>query len=203
MDKAAPVDPRVHELIRRRWSPRAFADRPVDPPALRSLLQAAQWAPSSYNEQPWAFVVATRDAPESYERLMGCLVPYNQNWAKSAPVLAVSVAKAAFDRNGKPNLHAFHDVGLAVAQLTLQATAEGLAVHQMAGFDADRARRALEIPDGWDPVAAIALGHPADPETLPPDVRDKELAERERKPLSEFVFSGTWGEPASAVTART
>lgn len=201
MDKSAPVDTRVHELIRRRWSPRAFADRPLDAATLRSLLQAAQWAPSSYNEQPWAFVVATRDDAEGYERLLGCLVPFNQKWAKSAPVLALSVAKAAFERNGKPNRHAFHDVGLAVAQLTLQATAEGLAVHQMAGFDADEARRVLEIPDGWDPVAAIAVGYPAEADSLPEDLREKESAERRRKPLSRFVFSGTWGEAAPAVSA--
>lgn len=201
MDKSAPVDPRVHELIRRRWSPRAFSERPVDPATLRSLLQAAQWAPSSYNEQPWAFIVALRDEPESYERLLGCLVPFNQSWAVSAPVLALSLARAAFESNGKPNRHAFHDVGLAVAQLTLQATAEGLTVHQMAGIDVGEARRALAIPEGWDPVAGIALGYPADPDSLPEDLRAKEYAERRRKPLSEFVFSGSWGEAASALTA--
>lgn len=194
MEKPAPIDPRAHELIRRRWSPRTFADRPVEAETLRLLLEAAQWAPSSYNEQPWVFLVATRQEPEEYERLLGCLVPFNQGWAKNAPVLMLSVAKLEFERNGKPNRHAYHDVGLAAAQLTLQATALGLFVHQMAGIDADAARETYGIPEGWDPVAAIALGYPGDLESLPEDLRSKETAERTRKPLEDFVFTGSWGE---------
>lgn len=194
MEKPAPVDPKVHELIRRRWSPRAFADRPVEAETLRLLLEAAQWAPSSYNEQPWAFLVATREDPQEFERLLGCLVPFNQGWAKNAPVLMLSVARLAFERNGKPNRHAYHDVGQAAAQLTFQATALGLFVHQMAGIDAEVARETYCIPEGWDPVAAIALGYPGEPESLPDDLRSKETAERRRKPLEDFVFSGAWGE---------
>lgn len=196
MNKSAPVDHPVHELIRERWSPRAFADRPVEPDKLRSLLEAARWAPSSYNEQPWAFVMATREQPEQFERLLGCLLPGNQAWAKAAPVLMISVAKLRFDRNATHNRTAYHDLGLAAAQLTLQATALGLAVHQMAGIHLDQARETYGIPEGYDPVAGIAIGYPGDPETLPEALRAMERAPRQRKPLAAMVFSESWGEAA-------
>ncbi len=200
MKKPAPVDARVHELVRERWSPRAFADRGLEPADLRSLLQAAQWAPSSYNEQPWAFVVAPREEAEEFDRLAGCLVPGNQTWARSAAVLMVAVAKLHFDRNGKPNRHAAHDLGLAIGQLTTQATALGLSVHQMAGFDAGATRRTYGIPEGWEPMTAIAIGYPGDPESLPDGMRERELAARQRKPLTEFVFAGSWGRTAELNT---
>ena len=153
MTKTASNDHPIHDLLKHRWSPRAFADRAVEPDNLRSLLEAARWSPSSYNEQPWAFVVATRDRPEEFARVLGCLVEFNQTWAKSAPVLMLTFAHLSFDRNGQPNRHAYHDVGLAVANLTLQATAERLAVHQMAGIVPDKVRATFGVPEGWDPVA--------------------------------------------------
>jgi nitroreductase len=197
LGKPAPAGHPIHALLRERWSPRAFADRPVPVEALASLFEAARWAPSSFNEQPWAYLVAPRQDGADFQRLLACLVPGNQAWASAAPVLALSVAKLAFDRNGRPNRHAFHDVGLASAQLTLQAAALGLAVHQMAGFDVGQARRAYGIPEGWEPAAAIALGYPADPVTLPEDLRQREVQPRRRKGLEEFVFSGSWGRPAA------
>ncbi len=196
MKKPAPVSDRVHELIRERWSPRAFADRPIETPELRSLLEAAQWAASSFNEQPWTFIVARREEPEMHRRLLDCLVPGNQVWAEKAPVLMLSVAKLAFDRNGKPNRHAWHDVGLAASQLVLQATSLGLVAHQMAGFDAGKARDVWGLPEGHEPVAAIAVGYPGDVESLPEKLRQGETSPRRRKPLSEVAFSGRWGEPA-------
>lgn len=196
MNKPAPVDPPVHDFIRQRWSPRAFADRDLEPGVLRSLLQAAQWAPSCFNEQPWAFIVATRDQPEAFAELLGCLVPGNQTWAKSAPLLMLTAAKLAFDHNGKPNRHALHDVGLAVAQLTLQATSLGLGVHQMAGIDRGKARETYGIPESWDPVTAVAVGHFGDPQSLPEGLRERELGPRKRKPLADFVFAGGWGQAA-------
>lgn len=192
-----PYDERsdIHELLRRRWSPRAFSPRPVRADTLARLFEAARWAASSLNEQPWGFVVAdARDRPEDFARLLGCLNESNAVWAGAAPVLMLSVAKRRFDRGGAENRHAWHDVGQAAASLTLQATAEGLAAHQMAGFDADRAREELGLPEGWDPVAVIAVGYPGDPEALPEKLRERERAVRTRKPSSEFVFRGRWGE---------
>jgi nitroreductase len=130
---------------------------------LRSLLEAARWAASSYNQQPWHFIVATKEDPRVYERLLGCIVPANALWAGKAPVLMLTVAKLTYDANGAPNRHALHDVGQATANLSLQATALGLAVHQMGGFDMERAREEFSIPEGYEPVAAIAVGYPGDP----------------------------------------
>ncbi len=171
MTRTARNDHPIHDLLKRRWSPRAFADRAVEPAKLRSLLEAARWAPSSFNEQPWAFVVATRDRPEDYERVLGCLIEFNQGWAKAAPVLMLSFAHLAFDRNDQPNRHAFHDVGLAMANLTVQATDEGLVVHQMAGIVPDKIRTAFAVPEGWEPVAAAAIGYPGDPAVLSEELR--------------------------------
>lgn len=200
MENAARTDFPVDDLIRRRWSPRAFADRPVEPEKLRSLLEAARWAPSSFNQQPWAYVVATREEPEAFARLLSALMEGNRVWAARAPLLMLSVAKLNFDHNGQANRHAFHDVGLATANLVTQATAMGLSVHQMAGFDAAKARELFGIPDGWEPVAAIALGYRGEASSLPAPLRDRELARRARKPLEEFVFSGRWGHTAPLVS---
>jgi nitroreductase len=199
MQKLAETRYPIHELLRERWSPRAFADRMVEPEKLRSLLEAARWAPSSFNEQPWSFIVATKEHPGEYERLLSCLVEGNVRWAQHAPVLMLSVARLAFERNQKPNRHAFHDVGLAVENLVIQATALGLAVHQMAGFHVDKARELFSIPDGHEPVAALVLGFPGDPAGLPEDLREREVAPRIRKPLESFVFSGQWGQSSPLV----
>ncbi|MHC5010008.1 MAG: nitroreductase family protein [Planctomycetota bacterium] len=193
MDKAASTAHPIHDLMARRWSPRAFDARSVPPDVLRSVLEAARWAPSSFNAQPWHFIVATKDAPEDFARLLACLVEGNQGWARHAPVLLFSAARLDFERNGKPNRHAWHDVGLATENLMLQATAHGLVTHAMAGYHADVARETLGIPEGFEPVAAIALGYPGDPSRLPDPLRAAEAAPRTRKPLSEIVFEGRWG----------
>jgi nitroreductase len=151
---------------------------------IHSLLEAARWAPSSFNEQPWRFIVATKDDPAEYEKLLGCLNPKNQEWAKSAPVLMLSAAKLTLTRNDKPNRYAYHDVGLAVSQMLVQATALGLHVHQMGGYDKTKARETYQIPEGYDPVAAIAIGYSA--QDTP--------ASRTRKPQDEIAFAGAWGE---------
>ncbi|HEV8385971.1 MAG TPA: nitroreductase family protein [Candidatus Acidoferrales bacterium] len=187
----------LHELLERRWSPVAFSPQPVEPEKLRSVLEAARWAASSFNEQPWVYLVATKDDPENFQRLLSCLVESNQAWATNAPVLMLSVAKLHFDKNGKPNRHALHDVGAASASLTLQGTALGLFVHQMAGFDAEKARREFSIPEGWEPGAAIALGYLGDDSTLPDKLRERNRGVRKRKPLEEFVFTGGWGKPSA------
>jgi nitroreductase len=198
MEKPADAQHPIHDLLARRWSPRAFADKPVAPDVLRSLWEAARWAPSSANEQPWSFLVATRDDPREFERMLGCLVEGNQVWAKQAPVLMISVA-AKLDRDNDPNPHAWHDVGQAVADLSVQATAMGLFVHQMAGIVPDKIREFYQMPGTHEPVTGIALGYPGTPEQLPDKLRQRELAPRTRKAIGEFVFSGRWGQKSSLV----
>jgi nitroreductase len=199
MHKPAPSDFPVHQLITDRWSPRAFADKSVSPDVLRSLFEAARWAPSSSNEQPWAYLVATRDDHENFSKMLSVLVEFNAGWAKGAAVLALAVAKLNFAKNDAPNRNAHYDTGAASALLSVEATARGLAVHQMAGFDPAKAREVFDIPAGWEAIAAIAIGHPGDPNSLPQPLKDRELAPRTRKPLSEFVMSGHWGHTASFV----
>lgn len=182
----------IHPLIRDRWSPRAFADRPVDRETLGSLLEAARWAASCNNEQPWSFIVARKQDGPRFEQILRCLVPGNQAWAQSAPVLMISLARSTFAANGKPNRHAFHDVGAATAQLTLQAMSLGLSVHPMAGVDGDCIRTEFSLPEGIEVVTAIAVGWPGDPESLPERYREREKAPRERKSLDEMVLGG-WG----------
>ena len=198
MDKPADTLHPIHDLLARRWSPRAFSDRPVAPDVLRSLCEAARWAPSSANLQPWSFIVATRDNQQEFARMLECLVEGNQIWAKQAPVLMVSVA-AKLDRDGDPNPHAWYDVGQAVALLSVQATALGLFVHQMAGILPEKIRELYQIPDSYEPVTGIALGYPGTPEQLPDKLRQRELAPRTRKPINEFVFAGAWGRASKLV----
>lgn len=193
MAHAAETRYPVHDLIRHRRSPRAFADRPVDRETLGSLLEAARWAASSYNAQPWSFIVARREDAAAFERLLGCLVPFNQGWAKNAAVLMVSLAHTKFAHNGQPNRHAYHDVGAATAQLSLQATALGLFAHAMAGFDPACVRERFSLPAEVEPVAAIAIGWPGEPESLPESYRKGETAPRERKSLDAIVHGG-WGD---------
>jgi nitroreductase len=199
MQKPAVTDVALHELIRNRWSPRAFSERPVPPEVLRSLFEAARWAPSSSNEQPWAYLVATKNDSENFAKMLGVLVEFNANWATHAPVLALSVAHLKTQREGKPNRVALHDVGSATAQLTFEANDRGLQVHQMAGFDAEKARHTFAVPLDWEPVAAMAIGYPGDPASLTEKLRERELAPRTRKPLSEFVMTGGWGHTAPFV----
>lgn len=195
MEKQADTAYPIHELLQRRWSPRAFSDKMVETDKLRSLFEAARWAPSSNNEQPWSFIIATQDDENNYRRLFECLKEGNKKWAFRAPVLMLSVARLNFEDEGTPNRHAFHDTGMAVFSLVVQATALGLMVHQMAGFDVEKARTELKIPDGHEPVAMIAVGYPGDPDILPDRLKQRELLPRERKPIAEFVFSAEWRSP--------
>lgn len=200
MHKAAECDFPVHQLIRDRWSPRAFADKPIPTDVLRSLFEAARWAPSSNNEQPWAYIVATKDDTANFDRVLGTLVEFNAGWAKHVPVLAIAVAELAFAKNHAPNRNAQYDIGAATALLSIQATEHGLAVHQMAGFDPAKARQAFGIPPEWDAIAAMAIGYPGSADTLPQHLKDRELAPRRRKPISEFVMTGSWGQTAPFAT---
>lgn len=192
MDKPAETRFPLHDLLKRRWSPRAFSEQPVGPDMLLALLEAARWAPSSSNEQPWRFVVATKEEPADYDRLLACLLEGNRKWAYRAPVLILSVARMDFEEDSRPNRHAFHDVGLATENLLLQVSALGLVAHPMAGFDIEKARADLRIPSGYEPVAMIAVGYPGEPTVLPDYLQQRELKPRERKPLTEIAFSGQW-----------
>lgn len=202
MDKVADNQYPIEDLLRQRWSPLAFSNQPVEPEKLRSVLEAARWAASSFNEQPWSFIVATRDNQDEFNRLLSCLAEGNQEWAQNAPVLMISVAKLHFERNGKENRHAFHDVGAAAANLAIEATELGLFVHQMAGFDVPKTKETYSIPEGYEPVAAIALGYPGDPQTLSEKLQQRLLAPRSRKPLEDFVFSSKWNQTLPVVKGQ-
>lgn len=186
----------IHALLRKRWSPRSFSDRPVDPATLRSLFEAARWTPSSFNAQPWSFIVATHDDAEAFNRMLAVLMPQNAQWARNAPVLVLAIARKPLDESGRPNCYAFYDVGQAVAMLTVEATTRDLFAHQMGGFDAERAQELFALPPDFEPAAVIALGYLGEPDALPEPLRKFERAPRKRKPLEEFVFAGRWGDVA-------
>jgi nitroreductase len=187
--KRADTVPGVLDEIQKRWSPRAFADRPVSDDALRQVLDAARWAMSSYNEQPWRYIVATKDDAAAYDRVLQGLNEFNRSWAKTAPVLMISLVKKTFARNDKPNGHARHDLGAASAFLTLQATRLDLYVHQMAGILPDVITDTFDVPDDIEPVTGLALGYLGDPDDLPDKLAARERDERIRKPLSEIARS--------------
>jgi nitroreductase len=185
----------IHPLVADRRSTRAFASTSIKPETLTSLMEAARWAPSSMNEQPWSFIVATKENKSDFDRLLGCLVKFNVQWAQHAPALLLSVAKLTFE-SGELNRHALHDVGQAIANLTFQAMVSGLVVHQMAGFEVEKARREFSIPQDYEPVAAAAIGYPGNSADLPEKLRQRDASPRKRKPLANFVFEGGWGHPA-------
>ena len=197
--KAAAADHDLLDAIRYRWSPRAFSERPVEEEKLRSLLEAARWAASSYNEQPWRFLLATKQDPEAYDRLLGCLNEKNRKWARTAPALMLSFAKKTFSQGDKANRHAWHDVGLAMGNLLMQATVLGLYAHQMAGILPEEIRATYDAPDDFEPVAGVALGYLGDPSVLPEGLQEKERAPRSRRPLGETVFGEAWGEAVDLV----
>ena len=199
MRKKADTTHPVLEVIADRWSPYGLDSRPVPPADLLSILEAARWAASSFNEQPWRFVVATSEDGELYDRVRSCLNEHNQDWAGQAPVLMLGIYKKTFTHNGKPNGVALHDLGLAAATLTLEATARGLSVHQMAGILPDKAREEFAVPEDFDVVTAFAIGYAADPSVLPDALRERDTKPRSRKPLKEIVIGKTWGKPSTLV----
>ncbi|MCW5964537.1 MAG: nitroreductase family protein [Bryobacterales bacterium] len=194
--KSAETTTEILPVIRDRWSPRAFSAKLVTTDLLLKLLEAAQWAASSFNEQPWRFLIATKQNPEEFARALACLVPANQEWARHAPVLVLTVVKDAFTKNGKPNRCAEHDLGLALGNLSVQATAEGIVVHQMGGIEPERIRETYGVPDGYHPMTAVAIGYEGDASSLPDGwTKESELAKRTRRPLRETAFSNSWNTP--------
>ncbi|NTU79876.1 MAG: nitroreductase family protein [Chloroflexales bacterium] len=200
--KSAVTDHPIHPLLEARWSPRAFAPTPVAPEQLLSLLEAARWSASGGNVQPWSFLVVPRDDEAAFAQLLGTLVEGNRIWAQHAPLLVLTVAQQQREP-GTPNPYALYDLGQAVANLTVQATALGLSVHQLAGFDPEQARGAFAIPENHTPFTVLVIGAQGDPATLPEPLYARELAERTRKPLGSFVFGGAWGQPVSLLEGVT
>lgn len=199
--KIADVDHEILDLFRTRWSPRAFADRPVEPEKIQRMLEAARWTMSSYNEQPWRYLVATKETPEAHQKLLQCLTKGNREWARLAPVLMLAFYKTTFSGNDERNRVAKHDLGAASAALTFQATAMGLCVHQMAGIQRDVIRDAYDVPEEFEPATGIAVGYLGDPEQLPEGRREAERRPRSRMPLSEFVFEESWDQSADLLKA--
>ncbi len=191
--KHATTDEPVENLILSRWSPRSYSDKPVSDADLKTIFTAAEWAASSYNEQPWRFIVG-RKGDETYGKLLASLLPMNQAWAKSAPVLYATFAKKTFTKGGQPNAYSLHDTGAASATASLQAQALGLHTHGMAGFDKEALRASFGVPSDFDPGAVWALGYLGDPENVPDNFKLAETMPRERKPLNEVVLS-TWDTP--------
>lgn len=198
MIKHAQPDHPIQPLLARRWSPYAFSDRPVAREDLLAIFEAARWAASSYNAQPWRYIVAVRGEP-GHERVLACLVDANQAWARNAPVLALGITNTLFPHNGKPNAAAQHDLGLAAASLSIEATARGIAVHQMIGIHAGKVREGFALPEGFQPLTALAIGYPGTNPALAPEIAARDTVARSRAPLGEFVFSTTWGSAAPFV----
>ncbi len=200
VEKPADTSRPVHDLIRNRWSPRAFADKPVPRDDLISVMEAARWAASSNNGQPWRWMIATKDDPAAYEAALSCFNARNQRWAKTAPVLIFGCARKTFEANGNPNAHAWYDLGSANAQLTAQAQALGLVLHQAAGIERDTARATFNVPDEFDIVVGIALGYQGDPDSLPEELPGREREPRARKALADIVFTGAFGSASKIVS---
>ncbi len=199
MSKRANFAHPILDVIADRWSPYGYDPRPVPTTDLKSLFEAARWSASAFNEQPWRYLVATCDDEKNFSALLSCLVDANQGWAQHASALVMTVASLNYDLNGEPNGTALHDIGLAAATLTTEATSRGLMVHQMAGILPDQARELFGIPVGFEAVTALAIGFAADPTTLPDELRETDTAPRQRRPLAETVFTGAWGQAADLV----
>jgi nitroreductase len=192
--KHAPAVPGVNDLFLRRWSPRAYSSKDVSAADLKALFEAARWSASSNNEQPWRFLVGRKGDP-TYQKILNALVPFNQSWAGNAPILFVGVTRKTFTKDSSANPYHLHDLGAANTTLMLQATAAGLHAHSMAGIDRDQIRASFAIPSDYEVGAVTAVGYLGDPDTLPEQTKQRELATRERKPLTEIVFSD-WEKPA-------
>jgi len=194
--KQASATEEVLPAMRSRWSPRAFSSRSVSPADLRKVFEAARWAPSSGNEQPWRFIVGLQGS-DTFNKILSSLAEANQLWASKAPVLILGVAKKDFSNNNRPNPYALFDLGSASGFLVLQAAANALSAHQIGGFSKDAARAALGIPETFELGSVIALGYQGEPSTLPNEqLLNREIAPRSRKSLDEIVLSG-WGVPAT------
>jgi len=193
-DRKAKTDVPIHELLAKRWSPRAYdVERPVSREQLAALLEAARWAPSCNGDEPWRYLIFDRRRdPEGWQKAFECLSESNKKWVKNVPVLMLSCAGSVFGHSGKPNRYGQHDTGAASVCLALQGAAMGLAVHQMGGYDQQKARAAFAIPEGYTPMAMIAVGYQTTPDVLDDETKAKELKPRSRTPRETHFFEGGW-----------
>jgi len=199
-EKHADPDHPILPALAERYSPYAFTGEPVERDKLLACLEAARWSASSFNEQPWSFIVAERGDEQAFETALSCLVGPNQAWAKNAGVLILTTTKRTFSKNDKPNRVCEHDLGLAAGNLSVQATALGLAVHQMAGVELTKVRHTYKVPEGHEPMTAIAIGYAADPAAFDDqDLAQRDTGPRTRKPLSEWVYGPAFGEASDVV----
>lgn len=188
----------INELLQQRWSPRAFSGKQVEKEKLQSILEAARWAPSAYNEQPWRFIVGIK-GDGTWDRICETLVEWNRQWACKAPVLILNIGKKTHEYNGKNNVTFKYDTGQAVAMMVTEAVNQGLFSHQMSGFDAEKAAELFDIPDDYQAISVTAVGYYGNAEDLPEDMYKSEMEERKRKSLKELVFSGKFGEQSEWV----
>ena len=200
LDRPATTTLPAHDLLKRRWSPRAFdPNRPVTREQLKVLLEAGRWAPSCNGDEPWRYLIWDKGRdPQGWQKAYDCLNENNKKWVKNVPLLMLSCAGSAFEATGKPNRWTQHDTGAASVSMALQAVAMGLVVHQMGGWDADKARAAFAIPAEYTPMAMIAVGYQASPEILDDETKAKEMRPRARKPVAERFFEGGWGKGVTA-----
>ena len=192
MNRTALTEHPIHDLLRQRWSPYAFdPDRAVSQSDLKTLFEAARWTMSSYNAQPWRYIVGVRERnPEVWEQVHSVLVEGNQPWAKNAPVLALGVVEHNFEHNDKDNKAAVHDLGAASASLTFEATARGLFVHQMIGIEPDKARQVFDLSGSLEPLTGLAIGYVGDASVVSQDYAERDSNDRERKPLDDLIIHG-------------
>lgn len=198
-DRRAITSVPIHDLLSRRWSPRAYhANRPVTREQLTVLVEAGRWAPSCNGDEPWRYLIwdRTRD-PGGWQKAFDCMSDSNKKWVKNVPLLMLSCAGSIFGHTGKPNRWTQHDTGMASLSMALQAVALGLIAHQMGGFDVEKARAAFSIPVEYTPMAMIAIGYQAEPDILDEETKAKELKPRARKPFGEKFFEGGWGKPVT------
>lgn len=194
MPNPAKTDFEIHPFLANRYSPRAFLDKPIEMSGLRRIFEAARWSPSRSNEQEWYYIVGIRNLGPDFDRICSVLTPNNQTWASKAAVLMILCGRIASSVGSTPNKWHAYDCGQSAAHLTFQAAAQGISVHQMAGFDPDKARTEFSVPEGFVPLTAVAIGYAGDASMLPETLAKRETAERTRRPQKDFVFGGTWGE---------